>query len=375
MKSIIIFHTLCASYHSSPKVVASKENRARFLQMGVSARRYKIVWSALCGTGEKRGRLDYSENGWMSRSHSVRAILLDLELDLAAINRRLLYVPGSTIFYLDDDLLRLSSRSVSLLTNLRQINNPDKALNPVSNGLCSALTSVYIAGHYSRRKEEALEIWIRLLQLVQGDPTKGALLPMPDATFASDRGYNCAQSTKFVSNLLGAKTIGTHKRSYEFPFVFGDWPIRKKHKGMVFSEKGCRAVNYATQQGRRGSYNRQIQAAVYRESYYSRVAAVYTNNERLFSASKFTLVPKDSFRGICDAGKIKALSIVFDLSLNATHRNGDEESHKIHLKDLHNSVHFFLNQSILFIVSAMSTAGKRSNTISTSLCNAIATYS
>ena len=36
---------------------------------------------------------------------------------------------------------------------------------------------------------------------------------------------------------------------------------------------------------------------------------------------------------------------------------------------------FFLNQSILFIVSAMSTAGKRSNTILTSLCNAIATYS
>ena len=38
-------------------------------------------------------------------------------------------------------------------------------------------------------------------------------------------------------------------------------------------------------------------------------------------------------------------------------------------------VTFFLNQSILFIVSAMSSAGKRSNTISTSLCNAIATYS
>ena len=36
---------------------------------------------------------------------------------------------------------------------------------------------------------------------------------------------------------------------------------------------------------------------------------------------------------------------------------------------------FFLNQSSLFIVSAMSAAGKRSNTISTSLCNAIATYS
>ena len=36
---------------------------------------------------------------------------------------------------------------------------------------------------------------------------------------------------------------------------------------------------------------------------------------------------------------------------------------------------FFLNQSILFIVSAMSTAGKRSNNISTSLCKAIAIYS
>ena len=37
--------------------------------------------------------------------------------------------------------------------------------------------------------------------------------------------------------------------------------------------------------------------------------------------------------------------------------------------------YFFLNQRILFIVSAMSTAETRSNTLSTSLCNAIATYS
>ena len=41
----------------------------------------------------------------------------------------------------------------------------------------------------------------------------------------------------------------------------------------------------------------------------------------------------------------------------------------------HSFFFFFLNKSSLFIVSAMSTAGKRSSTISKSLCNAIATYS
>lgn len=77
----------------------------------------------------------------MSRSLSDSAKISGLERDLAAINRRLPFVPVSTIFSLDDDNLRLSSPSVSLLTNLRQINNPEKTSGPVSNELCSALKS------------------------------------------------------------------------------------------------------------------------------------------------------------------------------------------------------------------------------------------
>ena len=288
MKGIKSFHTLCASYHSSPKVVASKENRACVLQMGVSMRSYKNVWSALCVTGDKQGRLDYSRNEWMSRSLSASAIISNLEQNLAAFNRKLFCVPGSIIFSLEDDHLRLSSRSVSLVTNLRQINNPDKAFGPVSNWNLFGIqcrTSWHrhtMMGTIRGRKEEALETWIRLAQVVQGPPTKGALVPMPDAKFASDRGYNRAQSTKFVSTMHGATTIGTHKRSYDFPFVFGNGPIRKKRKVMVVSEKGFRAVCDARHKGRGGSPHRHVQAPVCRESYSGRVEAVYKNNERLF---------------------------------------------------------------------------------------------
>ena len=65
---------------------------------------------------------------------------------------------------------------------------------------------------------------------------------MVDSIFLSDRGYNEVGTISFLNETLGATTSGTHTRFLGYPFLFGEVPIRKKHKGKVVAEKGCRAV-------------------------------------------------------------------------------------------------------------------------------------
>ena len=241
----------------------------------------------------------------------ANSLIVGLERDLAAINRNLLYVPNSTMLSLDDEHLRISSRAVTLLKNLRQVNNSAKALGPVCNALRSALTSGFIAGHLSWSNEKLFDIWLRLVQLVQGAPTKGALVLMADAVFAADRGYNGKETIDFISKTLGASALGTHKHSLDYPFVLGEGPIRKKHKSVTVSEKGCRAVYSAKNVGG-GVSRRQVEATVYRESYSGRIAAVYSNNERMFRSTKYTLVPRDNFRRHIDPCNIRALATLYD---------------------------------------------------------------
>ena len=81
-----------------------------------------------------------------------------MEADLASINRVLVNIEGVTIYSLDDDHNRLSSRSILHLTNLAQINNPNKALGPANDAVCSALTHTFIASHYSRPNEKILDV-------------------------------------------------------------------------------------------------------------------------------------------------------------------------------------------------------------------------
>ena len=153
--------------------------------------------------------------------------------------------------------------------------------------------------------------------LLQGAPTQGALIPMADAIFATDQGYNCKQSIEFVSNKPGSTCFGTQNRSLDFGFVFSEGPIRKRYKGMVVSEKGCRAIYSPKQKIRSGSSRRQVQASVYRNSLLGRIAAVYSNNERMLSSTKFKLVPREEFRGNVDTTRMTELGIVYDLSVAA----------------------------------------------------------
>ena len=101
----------------------------------------------------------------------------------------------------------------------------------------------------------------------------------------------------------------------------------------------------------------------------------------------FHLKPRDSFpaapsflRGVGGVPSGSSFPPLWSLRFCASRiygRGGPDGSHPASAAEKRRFFFFFffLNQSSLFIVSAMSTAGKRSNTISTSLRNAIATYS
>lgn len=104
---------------------------------------------------------------------------------------------------------------------------------------------------------------------------------MPEAIFAVDRAYNSKETIEFIGVTLGASLIGTHKRDLWYPYVFGNRPITARHRGVIFSEKGRRAVYnprlkpsaYA------GSGVRQVEACMYRGSCSGRIAALVHNNE------------------------------------------------------------------------------------------------
>ena len=296
LQGIIILHALCAMYNESPTTVSDPAEHENVFQMGIAAERYHEVWSSLSGAREKREVHDYTPTGWCRSANRATSMITVVEAEVASINRELLYVPNATVFSLDDNHLRMASRAVINLTYLQQHNNPKKGLGPVSNALCSALNPLYIACHFTRHGENLRHIWERLAQLVQGASTSGALRPMPEAVFAADRGYNSKETIEFVGGTLGASLLGTHKRDLWYPYVFGDGPITARHKGVVVSEKGCRAVYNARLRSGARSQIRQVEACIYRESCSGRIAALVHNNAAMFPSRCFTVVLKEAFR-------------------------------------------------------------------------------
>ena len=219
LEKVIIMHTLCAAYGEPVKAIT--EDPQSFLPFPVKARRYHEVWTSMSCTLGKRQRAEFEDpEKWNYLSEDSNSFITQIEADVASINRRICYVPGTSIFSLDDDLLRLSSRDVLALTALSQSNNPKKGLGIVNNALCSALTSLFLVSHHSRPGESLIDIWSHILQLLQGVPTTGSLKEMSDAIFASDRGYNGSSIMELINERLGATSLGTHKRSLDYPFVF-----------------------------------------------------------------------------------------------------------------------------------------------------------
>lgn len=309
MQGLVILQMLCSMYKESPTIVCDVKNSDFYLHLGIESERFFTVWNALSCNPTMRNNTSGDGDTWETKFEAGPQFIYEIEELIASINRKLLFVPGKTIISLDDDHIRLSSRCVPDLTSLRVINNPQKALGPVSNAACSALHHFVPASHHSRPNENIIDTWTRLVCLIQGKPTSSSLSAMTDTIFSSDRGYHTKETISFINTQLGAIGLGTHKKTLDYPFCFGDGPIAKKHKGMNICEKGTRAVYTATRKEKKGS---SIEAVVYRESYSGRVAVMYHNCQQLFSRKKYTIVPQDRYRNICRRSQIEELQVVHE---------------------------------------------------------------
>ena len=168
IKGVIILHVLAPSYGSSVACIMEPQNRTFFFQMGISGELYARVWSALSCTAERRHRVHVSGNLWTNKHTRRNSLISEMEQETDAVNRGILYIPEVTVFSLDDDHQVLRSRAVSQFTNLSHLNNPQKALEPVNNAMCSARNPVFLVSQYSRPREKVIHIWQRLVQLIQG---------------------------------------------------------------------------------------------------------------------------------------------------------------------------------------------------------------
>ncbi|CAN8073937.1 unnamed protein product [Agarophyton chilense] len=240
--------------------------------MEITGTRYSKIWSALSSTVGRRQRVEDFVEGWFNFPQRANAMITELEDELASVNRTFLYVPGITIFSFEDDHQRLRSKAVAQFPAMCHINNPQKALGPLNNAICSALNPVFLASHYSRPGEKLIHVCERLVRLIQGVTTSGPVRPMVDSIFASDRGYNVRAKIDDINDRLDATGL------------------------------------------------------VYRESFSGRIAAIYHNNDRLFSATKFTLIPRAGHQKQSSSKQRELFHLVFEGSVTTNVKNDGYEN-------------------------------------------------
>ena len=225
---MVILHCLCAAYGEPVKTINADPDC--FLSFPMKPNRYHELWSAMICTVGKRQRADDEMNAsWSFLSTESNEFVMQIESDVASVSRRLCYVPGSIILSLDDDLFRLSSRDVLTLTALSQTNKPKNGLGVINNALYSGLTSIFIVAHHSRPDESLVDTWSHIIEILQGVQTTGALKQMPDAIFASDRGYNGRGIMELLNERLGATSL-------DYPFIFGEGRINKPQRAQDLGE-------------------------------------------------------------------------------------------------------------------------------------------
>lgn len=163
-----VWHRLCASCDAHPSTVCETAEGQFFFQMGISANRYYTVWAALSETNNLRATQGTSTSWWCRSAN--RAMTLITEIEIATVDRDLLYVPSATVLSLDEDHLRMVSGADVELTNLTQYKT-QKGPQTCRKCLVFCLKPLFIACHFTRCWEKLIQTWERLVQLVQGAAT------------------------------------------------------------------------------------------------------------------------------------------------------------------------------------------------------------
>lgn len=128
---------------------------------------------------------------------------------------------------------------------LRVVSNPKDAIGPVQTECCAALTGFYICEHISTVGESIKATFEKFFMCMQSVWHRNDIVACPGLLMAYDRGYITKELMEFVLYSLSADKIGTHKRTPNFPSLYGSGSVAERHKGLKIPEKGGLAVFYA----------------------------------------------------------------------------------------------------------------------------------
>ena len=211
------------------------------------------------------------------------------------INASLAYIDKISILSQDDDHYRLTSKTCEDI-GLQRINNPKKAFGPVATGSVSLTSGITLSIHVANRGETALDVtqilMMSLTNKVLPHQAKGSNI------IAMDRGYWNRDLIEYLS-CNGFQLIGTHKRTKQFPFTFGNCSPTSCQREI--SEIGAKSIYWESKKV--GSTC--IYAGAYRDG-KGNVATLFTTIKDM-SLYSFRYIPK---RGNC----IIVLSIVLEMN-------------------------------------------------------------
>ncbi|ETO58676.1 hypothetical protein F444_22943, partial [Phytophthora nicotianae P1976] len=150
------------------------------------------------------------------------------------------FVNEVSIAKLDDDLLRLRSKSVDDL-GLTRTRNPAKGFGPVQHGIVSLVTGLFLCSHVASRGETVVDV-LRILMRSLCGVSADSQIKLPGVVFALDRGCQSKEVNRQIME-CGGIVIGTHKRDRSFPFTYGKLGTQGQ---TVMTEKGAKTTKWAT---------------------------------------------------------------------------------------------------------------------------------
>jgi hypothetical protein len=171
-------------------------------------------------------------------------------------------VPGKSKVGIDDDMIRIRSRSVAK-DGFSHINNPAKGMGMVHHGIVSVSSRLYIGGQFQMRGQTTLDCMTMLQRSLSGAGCDSQI-DLEETLFFWDRGYGgpdgiVNQETLGRNGLIA----GTSKRTPSYPFNYGKQKANDSR--MLISEKGTFATYWAEKNHKHGKRNRKHYAMAFRD--------------------------------------------------------------------------------------------------------------
>ncbi|EEY60053.1 uncharacterized protein PITG_21091 [Phytophthora infestans T30-4] len=154
MTSTSFLRSSCV-YGVTPDFFYDESNRALYppAEEALPLPRYRAILAALSGNPfTKEGGSDQ----WMAPFTPDRDISYAYEL-AQRLSADIGFVDGTTIASLDDDLIRLRSKTVDDI-GLTHVRNPKKGYGPVQHGVVSLVTGLLLGGHVAANGESKVDI-------------------------------------------------------------------------------------------------------------------------------------------------------------------------------------------------------------------------